>query len=136
MSTLAPSLAGPGLRHVFVHDMLLHAAIGIYAHEHAGPQRVRINVDLAVEEGSTGPVGPDRIERVVNYELIAEAVRRIVGAGHTKLVETLAERIAAACLADPRVQRARVRVEKLDVFPDVGAVGVEVERCKSSTGPA
>ena len=41
-----------------------------------------------------------------------------------------AERIARACLADSRVRLARVRVEKLDVFPDAVSAGVEVERTR------
>lgn len=117
--------AGPGTRQVFLRDMMLMAAIGVHAHEHGGAQRVRVNVDLAVEEG---PEGGDRLERVVDYEQVAKAVRRIVAAGHIKLVETLAERIADSCLVDPRVLRVRVRVEKLDVFGDVGSAGVEIER--------
>jgi dihydroneopterin aldolase len=44
------------------------------------------------------------------------------------LVETLAERMAAVALEDPRVERARVTVEKPDAFPDVAGVGVVVER--------
>jgi 7,8-dihydroneopterin aldolase/epimerase/oxygenase len=55
-------------------------------------------------------------------------VRAIVGSGHTRLVETMAERIAEACLADGRVQVARIRVEKLDIFADAVSAGVEVER--------
>jgi dihydroneopterin aldolase len=43
-------------------------------------------------------------------------------------VETLGEKLADMCLADPRVQKVIVRVEKLDVFEDVTAVGVEIER--------
>jgi len=43
-------------------------------------------------------------------------------------VETLAERIAALCLDDARVRSVRIRVEKLDVFPDATSVGVEIER--------
>ena len=50
--------------------------------------------------------------------------------GHTLLVETLAERIAAAALADPRVLRARVSVEKPDAFPDAATVGVVIERMR------
>ena len=118
-------IAGPGVRHVFLRDMMLMASIGVYPHEHGGAQRVRVNVDLAVRDPGDGD---DRLERVVDYERVAEAVRAIVGAGHVKLAETLAERIAAACLGDARIERARVRVEKLDVFPDVASVGVEVER--------
>ena len=125
------TLSGAGLRHVFVRDMVLSASIGIYPHEHADPQRVRINVDLAVEDDTalTGrTVGADELPRVVNYEKIVAWVRSIVGAGHTRLVETMAERIAEACLTDARVRIARIRVEKLDIFPDAVSAGVEVER--------
>ena len=38
------------------------------------------------------------------------------------------ERIAEACLTDPRVSLARVRVEKLEVLPGGATAGVEVER--------
>ncbi len=128
-------LAGPGRRSVFVRDIVLEAAIGVYPHEHRGTQRIRVNVDLAVADPgwADGAVGEDRLERVVSYEDVVKRVRAIAGAGHTKLVETMAERIAAACLEDGRVLVARVRVEKLDVFPDAGAAGVEVERCRLST---
>jgi dihydroneopterin aldolase len=122
--------ASPGIRRVFVRDMVLQAAIGVYPHEHRGTQRIRVNVDLAVQE--TG-IGEDRLESVVSYELVVKRVQAIVAVGHTKLVESLAERIAASCLEDARVLRALVRVEKLDVFEAVGSVGVEVERCNSST---
>jgi 7,8-dihydroneopterin aldolase/epimerase/oxygenase len=131
MSQHGDTLSGPGIRHVFVRDMVLTASIGIYPHEHRDPQRIRINVDLAVDDETAqagGIVGPDELNRVVNYEKIAAAVRTIVGSGHTRLVETMAERIAAACLLDARVRTARVRVEKLDIFADAVSAGVEVER--------
>ena len=65
---------------------------------------------------------------MVDYEKVAERVRALVAAGHVRLVETLAERIAETCLADRRVLMARVRVEKLDIFADATSAGVEVER--------
>jgi dihydroneopterin aldolase len=122
-----------GLRHVFLRDMMLQASIGIYPHEHEAAQRVRVNVDLGVEDDGARPlsrtsVGRDELPRVVDYEKIANTVRGIVASGHTRLVETLAERIAEACLTDPRVKLARIRVEKLDVFPDAASAGVEIER--------
>jgi dihydroneopterin aldolase len=125
--------AARALRHVFLRDMVLPARIGVYAHEQQAPQRIRVNVDLGVEDdalrnGSRPRVGRDDLCRVVDYAKLADAVRAIVAAGHVMLVETLAERIAEACLEDPRVHMARVRVEKLDVFADAASVGVEVER--------
>lgn len=124
------------LRHMFLRDMVLTASIGVHPHEHAAPQRVRINVDLAVEDDgarplSRQPIGRDELARVVDYEKLADDIRQLVAGGHVRLVETLAERIADACLADQRVHLARVRVEKLDIFPDAISAGVEIERRSS-----
>lgn len=128
--------ASRSLRHVFLRDMLLQASIGVHPHEHAAHQRIRVNVDLAVDDDgarllSRQRVGREELARVVDYEKVADQVRRIVGAGHVMLVETLAERIAESCLADPRIHLARVRVEKLDVFADAASAGVEIERRRS-----
>ena len=124
-----------GLRHVFVRDLVLQASVGIYPHEHSDRQRVRVNIDLGVvdESGVAGvAVGPDELSRVVDYEKVVQRVRAIVGAGHTRLIETLAERIAVSCLADARVRTVRISVEKLDVFADAVSAGVEIERQQSA----
>ncbi len=138
MTPSGGTLSGSGLRHVFVRDIVLNASIGIYPHEHRERQRVRINVDLAVDDETTlsgSVVGPDELNRVVSYEKIIIAVRAIIGAGHVRLVETMAERIAEACLLDTRVSIARIRVEKLDIFDDAASAGVEVERHRHA-GPS
>ena len=120
-------------RHMFIRDLVLTASIGVHAHEHTAPQRVRINVDLAITDDgaaktSRAAVGQDDLGRVVDYEALVNRIRAMVAAGHVQLVETLAERLAEACLADDRILIARVRVEKLDIFADATSAGVEVER--------
>ncbi len=136
---LSDALAGQ--RHVFLRDMILDASIGVHGFEHDAPQRIRVNVDLAVDDegapgqvsvGAPGSVGQDQLSRVVDYERVATAVRAIVASGHVKLIETLAERIATACLRDRRVRLARICVEKLDIFADMASVGVEIERSRTS----
>ena len=136
METTPIASTARALRHMFLRDMVLNASIGVHPHEQAAPQRVRINVDLGVEDDgarplSRQPVGRDELARVVDYEKLGERVRRIVASGHVRLVETLAERIAESCLGDPRVHLARVRVEKLDIFTDATSAGVEIERRQS-----
>jgi len=111
---------------IFVRDLELQSLIGVHRHERDGRQRVRINLELDVE-GEPAALG-DRLTAAVNYENIVGRVRRIVGAGHVNLVETLAEQVAQACLEDRRVRRCLVRVEKLDVFADAASVGIEIER--------
>ncbi len=117
------------IRHVFIRDLVLACSIGIHHHEKENHQRVRINLDLAVDE--SGQSINDDIDNVICYEQLAEGVGDIVGRGHVNLVETLAENIAAMCLEDSRVRSARVRVEKLDILKDAESVGVEIERFNS-----
>lgn len=118
-----------GLRHVFVHDLVLLAPIGVWEHEHGPLQRIRVNVDLTVKEPDKA-LG-DRLSDVVCYQDVIDRVRLAVGAEHVKLIETLAERVAAACLTDPRTLSARVRIEKLDAVKDAASAGVEIERLNS-----
>ncbi|HYM30904.1 MAG TPA: dihydroneopterin aldolase [Candidatus Cybelea sp.] len=126
--TIANSASG--LRHVFVRDLELEAAIGVWRHEHGRRQRIRVNLDLAVVED--GMHASDELRDVVCYQTVVDATKEIVGREHVKLAETLAERIAEACLIDRRVRLARVRVEKLDAVPGAASVGVEIERSQNS----
>lgn len=125
-SALVPTRRGDSLYRIRVRDLLLMAEIGVHSYERKGAQRVRINLDMAVEI----PAGPiaDEIGKVLCYEDVVTGIKAILAEGHVNLVETLADRIAAMCLQDVRVARARVEVEKLDVYPEAAGVGVEVER--------
>ena len=114
------------LRHVFIRDLVLDCSIGIHAHEKTNPQRVRINLDLAVAEGNQ-PINDD-IKNVICYEKLAAGIKSIVARRHLNLVETLADEIAEMSLANRGVLSVRVRVEKLDIFENASSVGVEIER--------
>ena len=123
--------AAAGLRVVFVRGLELRALLGVHPHEKAAPQRVVVGVELSVrDEAAPSGVGADDLRRTVDYTAVVRAAQRIVAEGHTLLVETLAERLAVAALADERVARARVTVEKPDAFAETAAVGVSVERVR------
>ncbi len=125
-SRSSPAMTTPrGESRVFVRDLMLTAKIGLHQHERLASQRIRVNLDLSVADN--GPIDDD-YDNVVCYGGLVTGVRQVVGAGHVNLVETLVERIADMCLADRRVLSVRVRVEKLDVFPEATSVGVEIER--------
>jgi 7,8-dihydroneopterin aldolase/epimerase/oxygenase len=107
---------------VFVTGLKVQAEIGVYRHEIGRVQPLVVDVELDVPTA-----GAERLSETLNYETILEAAREIAGGGHIELVETFAERLGQACLADGRVTRARVRVEKpLALAPDAVAAGVEI----------
>jgi dihydroneopterin aldolase len=87
-----------------------------------------VSVWFGVDDRTDLEIGADDLSRTVSYEQVVVLIHRIVAEGHVRLVETLAERIAAGVLSDTRVRVVRVRIEKLDVFEEIESVGVEIER--------
>ncbi|HEX6866185.1 MAG TPA: dihydroneopterin aldolase [Caulobacteraceae bacterium] len=107
---------------VFVRGLALQAEVGVYPHERGRLQPLIVDVELDV-----AAAGFERLADTVNYETIAAAARELAASGHIELVEVFAEQLAERCFADPRVTRARVRVEKPQALaPDAAAAGVEI----------
>ena len=107
---------------VFVRGLRVAAEIGVHPHEIGHTQPLIIDVELDVAAG-----GWDALGDTVNYEMIARAARSIAEQGHIDLVESFARRLAQACFEEPRVTRARVRIEKpLALAPDAEGAGVEI----------
>lgn len=121
-----PAGFDPGrCRRLFLRKLVVQARIGVHDFERAGPQRVRVDVDLYVPREATTPRA-DRIDEVVDYDFIRDAVAARVAQGHIDLQETLCDDIAAVLLAHPQAVAVRVATSKPDVYPDCEAVGVEV----------
>jgi len=121
---VAPPAAAPKIlvTKVFVRGLAIEAEIGVYAHERGKRQPLIVDVELDV-----AAAGWRALADTVNYESIAASARAIAAAGHIGLVESFAQRLAEACFAEPRVLRARVRVEKpLALAPHAAAAGVEI----------
>ncbi|MBX9803157.1 MAG: dihydroneopterin aldolase [Caulobacteraceae bacterium] len=106
---------------VFVRGLRLEAGIGVHDHELGRLQPLVIDVSLELE-----PAPIERLADTINYETVAAAARAITAAGHVGLVETFAERLAAACLSDGRVRRCTVRIEKPGALDGAAAAGCEL----------
>ena len=119
-------VAAPGVRRVFVHDLEIVASVGVLEHEKRYEQRIIVSADLAVRDDYDGI--SDRLADVLDYGKVVDDIARLVQSEHVNLIETLAERIAAQCLADQRVVSVRVRIEKPEVLPSCRSVGIEIER--------
>jgi len=110
---------------VFVRGLRLEAEIGVWATEKGRRQPIVIDIEMDLD-----PALPPahRLADLVRYDLAAEAATRLVAAGHIDTVETLADRIATHCLADSRVDRVRIRIEKPDAVAAADGVGVVLNR--------
>ncbi|MFQ5775825.1 MAG: dihydroneopterin aldolase [Kiloniellaceae bacterium] len=125
--------AGPGAGHaafvvpvqrIRLSDLTVACRIGVTDEERALRQRLRVNIELEVRPA---PPREDHIGEVVDYGPLVANIRKACADAECRLLETLAGQIAAACFFDARVLAARVRVEKLDRYPDVGGIGCDIE---------
>lgn len=107
---------------VFVSGLNVQAEIGVHRHEIGRVQPLVVDVELDVPSARA-----ERLADTLNYETILAAAENVARQGHIALVETFAERLARACMADARVTCARVRVEKpLALAPHAVGAGVEI----------
>jgi len=104
---------------LFLRDHQVLARIGIHAFERAAPQRLVLNVSLAIR----GEAAADDIAQTTDYDFLRAAAAKIVASGHLDLQETVCRRMIDACRARPDVAAALVSTEKPDVYPDAAAVG-------------
>ncbi|HEY8679019.1 MAG TPA: dihydroneopterin aldolase [Candidatus Dormibacteraeota bacterium] len=85
-------------------------------------------VDLEVLTDTRRAAATDRIEDTVNYPTLAKIARRILEGPPRRLLETVAEQIAAAILKEPGVFQVTVRVMKRPPLAHLRAFTVEITR--------
>jgi 7,8-dihydroneopterin aldolase/epimerase/oxygenase len=83
---------------------------GVFDHERANGQAFSVDVVLDVETRSAA--ASDALAETVDYGRVATAVHELIVGEPVDLIETLAQRIADACLAFPGVSRVAVTVHK------------------------
>jgi 7,8-dihydroneopterin aldolase/epimerase/oxygenase len=116
------------VRRVFVRDLEIMASVGVYEVEQRYEQRIIVSVDLVVRDDYDGV--SEKLADVLDYSAIVRDVELLVQSRHFKLIETMAESIAIACLSDSRVLSAKISVIKPDIMPSCKAVGIEIERSR------
>jgi len=101
---------------------------GVLPHERRDGQRFVVDVELGLDLAPAA--ASDDLEDTVDYGLLAADVAALVATPPADLIEVVAERVAARCLMDARVQEVAVRIAKPQAPLDVVAreVAVTVRR--------
>jgi 7,8-dihydroneopterin aldolase/epimerase/oxygenase len=104
---------------------------GVYGFERADGQEFVIDAVLWVD--TRAAAAADDLSRTVDYGAVADRLARIVGGEPVSLIETLAERLASACLDDERVQRVEITVHKpqAPVRQQLSDIAVVISRDRS-----
>jgi dihydroneopterin aldolase len=106
--------------------------VGVPAAERARRQKILLDVGLEVDAARAA--ARDDFREAADYHAVEKAARAEAESGERALLETLAERVAAAVLrSSPRVAAATVRARKFPVvMPKTREVFVEIRRERNS----
>jgi len=113
---------------ILIKSLVLNASIGIHEFEKKKKQKISISLEIDAEDNI--PYVNHKIENFVSYEFIVKDIKKLINKGHVELLETLGENIFEICFNDPRIQKVKVKLEKLEVFSEADSVGIEVQRTK------
>lgn len=114
---------------ILIKDLLARCIIGANEGERHEKQNVLINLIVWTDLAKAGK--SDRIADTLDYRILRDGVMDAVESSRFFLIEALAERIAEVCLAEPRVHKVQVTVEKPTALRFGRSVGVEIERSRS-----
>jgi dihydroneopterin aldolase len=119
------------LDRISITGLRVHGRHGVFETERRTGQEFIVDAVLWVD---TAPAAAaDDLALTADYGTVADRLAAIVGGEPVALIETLADRLATACLADKSVHEAEVTVHKpqAPVSQQVADIAVTIRRSRS-----
>ncbi len=114
---------------LFLHGITAQCRLGVHEWEQAAAQTVWIDVEVEID--ASRAARRDDVRDAVDYATLVERLKRAAEARPYRLMETLAQELAAAALKEAGTPRAKIRVTKR-ALPGIDAATVEVERTQAA----
>lgn len=114
---------------IFLRGLTAECLIGFIDWERRVKQTVVVDLELPVD--CTRAAATDDVSDTVDYKRVAKRVIAYIEASEFKLVETLAQRLAALLLEEFALDWVRVSLNKPGAIRSSRDVGVAIERCRA-----
>ena len=115
---------------VFIRELRADTVIGVYDWERRIRQSVVLDLEMATDNRRAA--GSDRIEDALDYAALAARVLSFVEGSEFRLIETMAEQVAAIVMGAFGVPWLRLRLCKPGAVAAARDVGVLIERGERS----
>ena len=116
------------LDRIRIRDWDLACLVGVYGEERRAPRTIRVDLTIHLPAADRH----DDLARTVDYARLQQAIAAALAATAYRLIESVAERIAAIVLNDTRVAAVTVCVGKPGALPGARTVEVEITRSREN----
>jgi dihydroneopterin aldolase len=111
---------------IYLHGLKVDCVIGVWEWEQRITQTITIDLDIGADIAQAA--GSDDLDDTLSYKAVSKRVTVFVQESRFKLVETMAERVAAILLDEFDIPWCRVRINKKGAVRGARDVGIVVER--------
>ena len=111
---------------VIIKDLLLNFVIGYYSTEKAKKQNVKFNIELNYTDQKN--LNDKDIKSIVDYGRIIKVIKNMTKNKHYNFLESLADDLFDELFKDERIDKIKLKIEKLDVIREAASVGIEITK--------
>ena len=112
---------------IVIKNLEVDTHIGVTEAERVQPQRLLISVELEHDLAEAGRM--DTEASTIPYDVVADMIRKVVTERPRKLVEAVAEEVAAVILTRTMVSAVTIEVKKFSV-PRSQHVAIQIRRTR------
>ena len=111
---------------IIISDLLLNIIIGYHSFEKINKQNVKFNIEL--NHVNPKQLNDKDIKSIFNYEKITKIIKYLTKSKHYNFLESLADDIFNELFKDKRINKIRLKIEKLDAIKGTASVGIEITK--------
>ena len=111
---------------VIIKDLLLNFVIGYYSAEKTKKQNVKFNIELNYTDQKN--LNDKDIKSIVDYGRIIKVIKNMTKNKHYNFLESLADDLFDELFKDERIDKIKLKIEKLDVIKEAASVGIEITK--------
>ena len=111
---------------VIIKDLLLNFVIGYYSTEKAKKQNVKFNIELNYTDQKN--LNDKDIKSIVDYGRIIKVIKNMTKNKHYNFLESLADDLFDELFKDERIDKIKLKIEKLDAIREAASVGIEITK--------
>ena len=111
---------------IIIKDLLLNIVIGFYSFEKIKKQKVKFNIELDYKNNDVQ--NDKNIKSIVDYGRIIKVIKHLTKNKHYNFLESLADDLFDELFKDKRINKIRLKIEKLDAVKETASVGIEITK--------
>ena len=111
---------------IIVRDLLLNIVIGYYRSEKIKKQNVKFNIELDYTNQKNH--NDNDIKSIVDYGRIVKSIKNLTKNKRYNFIESLADGIFDELFKDSRINKIKLKIEKLDAIKETTSVGIEITK--------